>query len=77
MVLICRTSLFNSWGQRIENGGTEHFHYLLSNFPGGSDCKEFASQCRRHTRQGFQPWVWGSLRAENGNQLQYFAWKIL
>ena len=68
MVLICRTSLFNSWGQRIENGGTEHFHYLLSNFPGGSDCKEFACNA------GDLSYIPGSGRSpgdSNGNPLQY------
>ena len=26
-------------------------------FPSGAQCKEFACQCRRHKRCGFNPWV--------------------
>ena len=68
MVLMCRTSLFISWGQRIENGGTEHFHYLQSNFSGGSDSKESACNA------GDLGSIPGSVRSpgeSNGNPAQY------
>ena len=33
------------------------FGALQTSFPGGTSDKEPASQCRRHKRQGFDPWV--------------------
>ena len=44
----------------------------MSVFPGGSDGKESARQCRRHRRQGGSIPGWGrSPRKENDNPLQY------
>ena len=31
--------------------------YFCVGFPGGDSGKEFACQCRRHRRHGFNPWV--------------------
>ena len=40
-------------------------------FPGGTSGKEPACQCRRHKRQGFNPWSGRSSEEGNGNPRQY------
>ena len=43
---------------------------LAWGFPGGARGREPSSQCRRHKRHGFDPWV-RKIEKENGNPLQY------
>ena len=40
-------------------------------FPGGASGKEPTSQCRRHRRHGFRPWVARSPGGGHGNPCQY------
>ena len=49
----------------------------LIGFPGGSSCKEYACQCRRHKRHGFNPWVREIRVAVHSNTLQYSCLKNL
>ena len=44
---------------------------LVYIFPGGASGKELASQCRRHNRHQFDPWVGKSSWGGHGNPLQY------
>ena len=37
---------------------------ILMGFPGGSDGKESACQCRRHKKRAFSPWLGRSLEKE-------------
>ena len=51
----------HSWKWAHAEGGKVYkiwpILHLLGGFPGGSDGKESACQCRRHKRCGFNPWV--------------------
>ena len=40
-------------------------------FPDGTSGKEYTSQCRRHNRQGFNPWSGRSPGEGHGNPLHY------
>ena len=61
-----------SWGRK-ESDMTERLtelNTLAWGFPGGARGREPSSQCRRHKRHGFDPWV-RKIEKENGNPLQY------
>ena len=40
-------------------------------FPDGTSGKEYTCQCRRHNRQGFDPWSGRSPEEGHGNPLHY------
>ena len=42
----------------VSQAGTVHDPWQLMGFPGGTSGKEPTSQCRRHKRCVFNPWVW-------------------
>ena len=44
---------------------------MTGGFPGGANGKEPTSQCRRHERHGFDPWVGKIPGGGNGFPLQY------
>ena len=46
-------------------------HWFLLGFPSGANGKEFACQCRRPRRCGFNPWVEQMPGRGHGNPLQY------
>ena len=45
-------------------------------FPGGASGKEPSSQCKRHKRCRFNPWVGRFPGEEHGNALQYSCLEI-
>ena len=45
--------------------------YTYMGFPGGTNDREPAGQCRRHERCGFEPWVGKTLEKGMVNPLQY------
>ena len=44
-------------------------------FPGGASGKEPVCQCRRHKRQGFNPWV-EKIGGGNDYPLSILSWRI-
>ena len=57
--------------------GSTLFRDLLESFPGGTSGNESASQCRRHQRHGFNPWV-GKILWRGAWQPSpvFFDWRI-
>ena len=51
--------------------------YNATVFPGGTSGKEPAGQCRRHKRQGFEPWGHEDpLKKEMATHSSILAWRI-
>jgi len=55
--LITRAGAWWGLGEVTETLFTYLLAFRYRDFPGGSDGKESACQCRRHRRRGFRPWV--------------------
>ena len=71
----------HSWKWAHAEGGKVHkiwpILHPLGGFPGGSDGKESACQCRRHNRCGFNPWIGKDLLEEGmATHSSILAWKI-
>ena len=45
------------WNVNINECKYKHKNTYIRGFPGGASGKEPASQCKRHKRRGFDPWV--------------------
>ena len=65
-ILIPRNKQCSSLGKEATRWWVE----VWGVFPGGTSGKEFAWQCRRQKRPGFDPWVGRTPRGGHGNPLQ-------